>query len=779
MAERARKSPSVTQQGLELVHAKLKRFSSNKAFADLAGVSRATVQNFLAGKPLRVDSFRTICQTLELDWEEIAGLTTNPTSVGDPQAQENNVDAIAALVQEAWQQIQPYIQQKCGMMRVLDMDQPIGLGDIYTSVNILERITGRRGLDISELTQNADPEQFDRFCLGKVREKRVPGLEAIEKFSKLMILGKPGAGKTTFLKHLAIQCIGGEFQSDRVPIFITLKDFAEADEKPNLLTYIERLLSLGSEGDRPNASSLHNILHAGKVLILLDGLDEIKEADSSRVLRQIREFSERYSQNQFVITCRIAAQDYIFEQFTEVEIADFDDKQINEFANNWFDSKGGALRASQFLTKLKEDSPIRELTSNPLLLTLLCLVYEESSKFPTSRISLYEQGIEQLLRKWNLNRRERDQTYKQLSPDHRADLFSYIAWKTFDIGNYFFLQREVSCLVKEYIRGLPGVSPKHYLKLDSKAVLDSIETQHGILISRARGIYSFSHLAFHEYFTAHYISLNHKLPAHSLIPEKLASHIAEKRWREVILLTAEMLDNADTLLRSVKYYIDKLFVIDKKIQEFLIWTSQKSSSEEFPYKPAGVRAFYFTLTCLFALKIKRDTLAFARSIDPGMPSSIGLATSEPFAPSLDLSFVLLLTLDWSRGYMPDQDVCLLAGLDQACHLTKDSRLSQLLQQLRGQIPIFKKDKGKFEHWWQLHGQSWANQLRTVIVEYCNIGHDWHFDDKQTQLLQQYYYANNLLVTCLNNGCRISQEVRREIEDTLLLPIAEIEKRKQQ
>jgi hypothetical protein len=54
------------------------------------------------------------------------------------------------------------------MMRVLDMEQPIGLGDIYTSVNILERITGRRGLDISELMQNADPEQFDRFCLGKV-----------------------------------------------------------------------------------------------------------------------------------------------------------------------------------------------------------------------------------------------------------------------------------------------------------------------------------------------------------------------------------------------------------------------------------------------------------------------------------------------------------------------------------------------------------------------------------------------------------------------------------
>jgi transcriptional regulator with XRE-family HTH domain len=98
MAERARKSLSATQQGLELVHVKLKRFSSNKAFADLAGVSRATVQNFLAGKPLRVDSFRTICQTLELNWEEIAGFNQYPALELRKENLESNGDE---LVQEA------------------------------------------------------------------------------------------------------------------------------------------------------------------------------------------------------------------------------------------------------------------------------------------------------------------------------------------------------------------------------------------------------------------------------------------------------------------------------------------------------------------------------------------------------------------------------------------------------------------------------------------------------------------------------------------------------
>jgi len=33
-----------------------------------------------------------------------------------------------------------YIQDKCGTMRVLDMNQLIGLNDIYTNVNILDTI---------------------------------------------------------------------------------------------------------------------------------------------------------------------------------------------------------------------------------------------------------------------------------------------------------------------------------------------------------------------------------------------------------------------------------------------------------------------------------------------------------------------------------------------------------------------------------------------------------------------------------------------------------------
>jgi predicted NACHT family NTPase len=72
-------------------------------------------------------------------------------------------------------------------------------------------------------------------------------------------------------------------------------------------------------------------------------------------------------------------------------------------------------------------------------------------------------------------------------------------------------------------------------------VLKSIEAQHGLLVERARGIYSFSHLTFQEYFTARYFVESSDPQA----LENLSSHITEKRWREVFLLTTEMLPNAE------------------------------------------------------------------------------------------------------------------------------------------------------------------------------------------------------------------------------------------
>ena len=320
----AGRSLRASAEGIERARTAYKRdgWTQEELKSELGLKTRQPITRFLAGHPIERHTFIDLCRLLGLEVEEIA----ESESVEKKQGSEVDIDA---LVQEIREKVKPNIRERCGKMRVLDMAQPIELtGDrgIYTNVNILEKITGRRRLDIAELLQNCNPEDFERFGLNKVTEKRVPGLEAVQRYSKLMVLGKPGAGKTTFLKYLAMQCIEGQFQANRVPLFITLKDFAEKPKQPDVLEYLAQQLS--GCGATDTSLKAEQLLRQGRALVLLDGLDEVREEDTKRVLRQIREVSEQFHTNQFVITCRIAAKDYTFERFTEVEVADFNQKQI-------------------------------------------------------------------------------------------------------------------------------------------------------------------------------------------------------------------------------------------------------------------------------------------------------------------------------------------------------------------------------------------------------------------------------------------------------------------
>ena len=639
---------------------------------------------------------------------------------------------IDRLVQEVRDKIRSDIKQRCGTMRVLDMTQAIALGEIYTNVNILEKITSNRRLELAQLQEcsNQDKENFDRWGLfSSISEKRVPGLEVVERYSKLMVWGKPGSGKTTFLKYLAIECIEGQFQEQRVPIFITLKNFAETYNKPDLLTFIQQLF-LHYEVQETEINSL---LKQGKAFILLDGLDEVRQKDSSRVIDQIQYLANFYPENCFVITCRIAAQEYTFQGFTEVEVADCDEQQIKTFAEKWF-SLQDEVKGKLFIEKLGEEGnkPIKELATNPLLLTLLCLVFGESFSFPNNRSELYKEGIDILLKKWDGKRNiERDIVYQKLSLKRKEDLLSQIAWTTFEAGDYFFKQRQVESYIGEYIYNLPDAkTDPEALQLDSEAILKSMESQHGLLVERAKGIYSFSHLTFQEYFTARKIV--------TTFQEKdfpsLVSHITEIRWTEVFFLALEMLPNADIVLNLMKEKVDAIVDSDDKLQQFLNWLMQKYYSL---FKIANLN--YESKYLDFLLVYYYEMLRFLSLVDK-------------FDKDLE---------QYSNERM---SICLDSNLDN----TK----KQDFKELQNQLP-----KKNLEQSWKMNSETWMELLRSEIIQHVYIRHDWQFNNKQIELLWHYYHANRFLLECLNRDCYVSREVRQEIEDTMFLPIAEIEKRK--
>ncbi|MGD1917935.1 MAG: NACHT domain-containing protein, partial [Pleurocapsa sp.] len=358
----AKPSLRASVEGLNTAKQKLKIVDiTQKKLGEEIGCSRQPLTNFFKGEAISQELFIKICDRLNLDWQIIAGLKTSVTaqknriyssldrdrivselpsdsydltqfSFSAVTQPEGNLDDLVAKLRS---QVRPSIQEQCGTMRILDMSHPVEINDIYTNVNILEKITGRRHKRLEQLLSKCESEDFERFGLGNVESEKISGLEAVKKYQKLIILGKPGAGKTTFLKHLAVQCVQGNFEVERVPIFVNLKSFAESANKPSLLEYIAA--EVASYTPTVNLTETYSqdfaaVLQMGKGLILLDGLDEVRSEDSERLIKEIREFSQQFRHNHFAITCRIAAWEYTFEKFTEVEVADFDRTQVKAFA---------------------------------------------------------------------------------------------------------------------------------------------------------------------------------------------------------------------------------------------------------------------------------------------------------------------------------------------------------------------------------------------------------------------------------------------------------------
>ncbi|HEY9692353.1 MAG TPA: NACHT domain-containing NTPase [Oculatellaceae cyanobacterium] len=743
--------------------------------AEQVGITtRQSIWKFFSGKSVERQIFIEICFQMNLDWQEIADLPRNTPVVISQPKQDQELD-IESLVQKLRSQCYDKIADQCSTMRLLDVAHPLQLNDIYVNVNILEFLSSQQWLDVSDL-HNFNQEKFNRLGLSQYQQ-RIPGLEAIANSTKVMVFGKPGSGKTTFLQKIALLCNQGEFQPHQVPIFIRLRNFAadlDLVKSTNLLDYIYQ--QIGSTNLK--CSQVQTLLEHGRAIILLDGLDEVPTTESDEVLQQIRKFCNHYYKNHFIISCRIAAKQYQFEGFTDIEIADFDFTQIEAFAKKWFVAVGknielGLAKATQFIEKLElpQNLQIKELATTPLLLNLTCLVFQAKTDFPARRSELYKQGLDLLLTRWDESRGiKRDEIYHNLSLLQKLKLLSQIAAITFEQHHYFIEQNTIEYHITTYLKSL--LIPKldeDELQLHSAAVLKSIEVQHGLLVERSRGIYSFSHLTFQEYLTARNIVANLEPEILNQNLNKLVSHITEPRWREVFLLTAGLLGNADQLLQLMKQKLDQMLAEDKQLQQFLSWLNQKSESVIVNYQPAAIRAFYITLA-LAQNSHTPPNLNLAIALD------LSLAGNLTPELKLDLALDRLLRLSLSLPENPTIDRVLDLGFalpiqaDIQCIAVR-SPLQKALHNLKIQLTQLDGAEN-LASWWQANGSSWTEELRTAMIRYRNIGQNWHFSLQQQQMLQQYYQANQFLLSCLNNNCQVSPHLRAEILQTLLLPISE-------
>jgi formylglycine-generating enzyme required for sulfatase activity len=226
------------------------------------------------------------------------------------------------------------------------------------------------------------------------------------------------------------------------------------------------------------------------------------------------------------------------ETFVRFEVQPLDEVQAGTFVYTWFRvayerlelTPDAAKEKARALVELLGQPAYRigrmaELRSNPLLLTILCLVYHEDASLPRSRVRLYERCVKVLLETW------RQQVHTQhggrpYNPDAARQVLSSVAWWMHEEDN----RRSVPLADMEARAAVTLQQfPNSGLGTDGREFLRLMREDSGIVAASGAGYAEFLHLTFQEYLAALY-AVQHNSAA------ELAGAVGASWWQEVILL---------------------------------------------------------------------------------------------------------------------------------------------------------------------------------------------------------------------------------------------------
>lgn len=401
------------------------------------------------------------------------------------------------------------------------------------------------------------PCEEERVALRRLSEPR-PVLDLLRQNDGLVLLGDPGAGKTTFVKFAALALATGQGEAlglgARLPVLLPVSAYAAAlaaGDVP-LIPFIARYYhDRGVE--LPLESMLEEAFGRGGVLLFLDGLDEVRELERRHlVVERVRDFYSfhRKAGNKFVLTSRIVGYREVrpaAEGLAECTLVDFDDAEIESFVDRWTaaveraaagETRVAALEAQrerdELLAAVRRNSGVRSLASNPLLLTILALMKRQGVSLPERRVHLYETYVETLLKHWNLARslggrsgRDLDlvETMKILPP---LALWMHRASPGVGLVREGNLLRELERIYQERRHEDPASAARH--------LLEDVREHTALLLDRGGRQYGFIHLTFQEYLAAVALAQKGQQGIEPIV-EALAEHVGQSTWHEVTLLT--------------------------------------------------------------------------------------------------------------------------------------------------------------------------------------------------------------------------------------------------
>jgi predicted NACHT family NTPase len=648
---------------------------------------------------------------------------------------------------------QKYVQNysdRHGILKVLGMREPVPLEAVYTTVKFLDRADVRRfeSIESLEIAYRKNPHR----SFQPKGTTRKDGISVANNKQFLMVLGSPGAGKSTFLRKIGLEALKGKqglYDHECIPVFLELKSLHDSIEGAIAQEFKICGLPFPEE-------AAEKLLEAGKLLILLDGLDEVPTKNLNATIQKIQDFVDQYDRNRFIASCRIAAYRSNFRRFTDVAMSDFDAMQIRQFICNWFHSKtdqeiGTALKCWSLLQK-PESSAAKELAQSPLLLTLLCLVYDRSQSFPQNRSVLYRKALRVLLEEWASEKRIlQEEIYEGLNTELEEILLSEIAYEGFTVDRLFFSQREIVAQIKAFLSDNLNV-PKH---LNGEAILNAIAIQQGILVERAEDVFSFSHLTLQEYLTAQYID------DHRLIKPLIQEHLTDERWQEVFLLVAGLMrGGADELLLAMAAEA-RTYINTSKLRSLLEWSHRvtENSCGDCPANAKRTTAIFMALIVDRALELARvlhpqlaRTLELARTLSKARVPEF--AHTMPQTPARAATPTRAFARAMTQAFAED-----LEKLQIFCNVNFNALMSRL-EMLKAKAPDIRQPAQAHQDFQNQIAQTWlqALQLEPAIV---------NLSEAELQNLEQYLYAHCLMVRCKQAAVRVSPKTWQTIEQTML------------
>ena len=271
------------------------------------------------------------------------------------------------------------------------------------------------------------------------KQRPLAALEATLRERRVVLLGEPGAGKSTFLNFVTLCLAGhglrpGDGWLDRLPgwgetttlpIPVVLRDFARAlpedVKKPGAKHMWDFVAARLADARLAEAApALERALEDGRAVVFFDGLDEVpSDAQRATVRAALTAFAERYLRSRFVVTCRtLSYQDRAWQLagWPTFTLAPFDGEKIRGFIDAWYaeltrlavvnEATGRAL--AEALSLAVQRTGLAALAPNPLLLTQMALVHTHEGRLPDARAQLYEKTVDLLLWRWEDVKRQDD-----------------------------------------------------------------------------------------------------------------------------------------------------------------------------------------------------------------------------------------------------------------------------------------------------------------------------------------------------------------------------------